>query len=326
MKVLVVGAGSVGKRHAKNLISCGCEVSVVDPREDRRAECQEFSIAQFESLEEAGSIGLKQWDAAVVASPPHVHIEQARVLLEHDIPTLMEKPLTTAYAIGEPLGEVISKSKAPFMLGYTYRWWEPLIHFRHLVFDAPRIGRIMKIECCMAAHLADWHPWENYRDFFMSHVEQGGGALLDESHILDLMLWFLGMPEYVSSSISKISDLDITTDDNVEAFLFYKGGPLVTIHLDLYRRPHERSITAIGVDGMVKWNFDTVDVYWGEHHDHFTYDVERNDMFLKEIEDFIRVVKHGVDVECSYDDGMKVLEMIEALRQSSETKRLVKCR
>jgi predicted dehydrogenase len=68
----------------------------------------------------------------------------------------------------------------------------------------------------MAAHLADWHPWERYQDFFMSSKTMGGGAILDESHWLDLMLWFFGTPEKLFAKVDKISDLEIETDDNVD--------------------------------------------------------------------------------------------------------------
>ena len=33
--ILIVGAGSIGQRHAKNLINLNCNVSIVDPRRDR---------------------------------------------------------------------------------------------------------------------------------------------------------------------------------------------------------------------------------------------------------------------------------------------------
>jgi predicted dehydrogenase len=57
----------------------------------------------------------------------------------------------------------------------------------------------------MSAHLADWHPWERYQDFFMAQAALGGGALLDESHFLDLMLWSLAVFSAVSMASSDSS-------------------------------------------------------------------------------------------------------------------------
>ena len=73
----------------------------------------------------------------------------------------------------------------------------------------------------MSAHLADWHPWEQYQDFFMAKKNLGGGALLDESHWIDLMVWFFGLPQSIIGKVEKISDLDIETDDNVDFLSLY---------------------------------------------------------------------------------------------------------
>ena len=59
--------------------------------------------------------------------------------------------------------------------------------------EANAVGGLRHARFVMSAHLADWHPWERYQDFFMASRDQGGGALLDESHFIDLMLWFFGV-------------------------------------------------------------------------------------------------------------------------------------
>ena len=93
-----------------------------------------------------------------------------------------------------------------------------VITFRmaQLIASGVRPDRILSVTFTMSAHLADWHPWERYQDFFMSNAAMGGGALLDESHWLDLMLWFFGMPDRLFAKIEKLSDLEIETDDNVD--------------------------------------------------------------------------------------------------------------
>ena len=87
----------------------------------------------------------------------------------------------------------------------------------------------------------------------MSSRELGGGALLDESHWIDLALWLFGMPLSVYARIEKISDLEIDTDDNVDMILEFFGGLRATLHLDLFGRPHEKSIRFIGEEGSCLW-------------------------------------------------------------------------
>ena len=61
----------------------------------------------------------------------------------------------------------------------------------------------------------------------MARRELGGGALLDESHWIDLMLWLFGMPASVSGRIDKISELEIDSDDNVDLLFAYNNGPRI---------------------------------------------------------------------------------------------------
>ena len=90
--LLIIGTGSVGKRHAKNLDSLGCSVSCMDPRQDRLDEISSEGInlkSVFLSLEDAFA-SADDFDAVVVASPPSFHIEQSISALTQGKPVLLE--------------------------------------------------------------------------------------------------------------------------------------------------------------------------------------------------------------------------------------------
>ena len=78
MKFLCIGAGSIGKRHMRNLISIGVSpenITSVDPREDRRNEVIQMGIKTvFETFDEA--LNDKEYQAAIVCSPTNLHITQ----------------------------------------------------------------------------------------------------------------------------------------------------------------------------------------------------------------------------------------------------------
>jgi predicted dehydrogenase len=177
----------------------------------------------------------------------------------------------------------------------------------------------------MSAHLADWHPWERYQDFFMASEALGGGALLDESHWLDLMLWFFGVPEKLFAKIEKISDLEIQTDDNVDMLVYYPNDMRVSLHLDLYARPHEKTIQFVGENGTLIWEPNRIKIGKGMDPDweieEFNYD--RNDMFVAVAKEFLHVLSGGSVTTCTIDDGARVLNLIEAARMSSSSEKVV---
>ncbi len=118
------------------------------------------------------------------------------------------------------------------------------------------VGPVRHARFVMSAHLADWHPWEPYQEFFMASREQGGGALLDESHFIDLALWMFGAPASVFAQVEHISDLEIDADDHVDILLVTTDGVRVNLHLDLIGRPHERAITVVGEKGTLAYTYD----------------------------------------------------------------------
>jgi predicted dehydrogenase len=328
-KLLIVGAGSVGRRHLQNFASLGAQVAALDPNPARLAEAAGKTplIGQFTSLGEA--LGSATFDAAVICSPPSLHVEQTRRCLEARLACLVEKPLGVDRSSVAPLVALERTAQVPLLLGYTYRWWRPLIDMRASVL-AGQIGKPLHVRCVMSAHLADWHPWERYQSFFMAQAALGGGALLDESHFLDLMLWFFGMPASVQADIGRSSSLEIDTDDNVDALLRYDSGLRVSIHLDLYGRPHEKSITVAGDDGTLLWTFDPnalrmsrrAEAIWETR----TYQLERNDMFVAVAREFLGLLAGEGTPTCTLADGARVLAVIDAMRTSAADGRRVQLR
>ncbi len=325
--ILIIGTGSAGKRHANNLHSLGCEVSCMDPRQDRLDDIRAEQInlkAVFTSVEEAFASG-QTFDGVVVASPPSFHVNQCIAALQQGVPVLLEKPVAPDLSGALKLRTAVQDSGVPLLLGYTWRWWPPLQKVKQLVDDQV-VGKLKFVKFTMAAHLADWHPWERYQDFFMASKTMGGGAILDESHWLDLMLWFFGIPEKLFAKVDKISDLEIETDDNVDMLVFYHNGLRVSLHLDLYARPHEKSIQFVGENGTLIWEPNLIKI--GKKMDpdweleEFTYD--RNDMFVAVAEEFLNLLSGADSQTCSLDDGIRVLEVIEAARQSSSTEKIIK--
>jgi predicted dehydrogenase len=323
--ILIFGAGSVGKRHARNLAALGCRISCMDVREDRGRElAQEVDAAHF--MDESAALAAASYDGVVVGSPPHVHVRQSIAALEAGLPVLLEKPIAPDLEGARRLAAAVNGTSAPLLMGYTWRWWPPLRKVRALLSEGV-IGPIRHVQFHMSAHLADWHPWERYQDFFMARREMGGGALLDESHWIDLMLWLFGMPARVSGRIEKVSDLEIDSDDNVDLLFAYEGGPRVSMHLDLYGRPHEKFIRFVGSKGTLYWSADPNEIRigrgWQQDWETMPYDCERNDMFVAVAKEFLDVVAGEPSATCTIDDGVRVLEIVETARRASSEGRVI---
>lgn len=325
--LLIVGSGSVGKRHLSNFSNLGCQLSVVDPRTDRLDEASKAAqlLRRFSSLEEALSRAAG-FSGVVICSPPKFHVEQAIAALRVGLPVFLEKPVSPDAVSAARLVEAVQQTGVPLLVGYTYRWWPPLGELKNRL-EKRSVGKVLRVHCMMSAHLADWHPWERYQDFFMASRELGGGALLDESHFIDLMLWLFGIPTKLFAKVERLSSLEIDTDDNVDAWLYYGTGLRIYVHLDLYGRPHEKYITITGDEGSLHWSFEpnrlrfskSADQTWNDS----LYTYERNDMFVNAAKEFLKIIDNEQAPSCSILEGYAVMRVIEAMRCSSAADRIV---
>jgi len=327
VKLLIVGCGSVGKRHLGNFKTIGVDdIGAVDKRSDRLKEVQEkFSVKKvYSDLDAALN---EKYDAAVVATPPSLHIPIATKLAENKCHLLIEKPISDNLDGIETLLKVVRDNKLILLVGYTYRFWPPLIKVEELL-KKKILGRVYSVRIEFSEYLPDWHPWEDYRTFYMAKKELGGGAILDESHTIDFARWFFGEIKEISCINDKISTLEISSDDIAEMLVRFKSGVVGNIHLDIFGRSHRKNLEIICEKGNIYWDFyqNKVEIYYGDDKrwEIYPYNCERNLMFLEEAKHFLQCVRNGTPPKISGEDGVKTLKCVLAAIESSKTKKVIK--
>ncbi len=324
MKFLIIGYGSVGKRHVKNLIELGIDCLVVDPDSGRRKEATVESLKSYESLDQLGT--LENFDAVVICSPPVFHISQTTWALSKGKKVFLEKPIGLNQ---KECQRLLSYNHKDIFVGYTYRWNPQFIELKNCI-EKELFGAPYHANFSIGMHLEDWHPLENYRNFFMSSSALGGGAILDESHFLELILELFGLPTEISCIQSKISPLDIDSDDYVFSHFTYKN-LRIDIKLDLFRRPHESLIQIQGEFGSIECDFIQKNNILTESKSyanftsntiHFKYD--RNDVFKQMISDFIKFVSNEIsEALVPLSRGLEVMYLIDKMREASKSRKWV---
>jgi predicted dehydrogenase len=318
MRCVVFGYGSVGKRHTRNLKTLGVECLVIDPEISRQDEARNDDYEVFTSVSSLPNSS--DFDAVLVCSPTKFHIEHLKWGLSLGKKIFLEKPISMNLM---DCADIPSAHHKSVFVGYTYRWNTQFIELKDAV-DSGLIGRPYYASFKVGMNLEDWHPWEHYVDFFMSKKSMGGGALLDESHFLELAIELFGMPRQIFGQQSKISNLTIDSDDYVCALLRYEN-LMVEVNLDLFRRPHQSSIEISGSQGSIfcdlvkRTNSFTLSKSYAKFDTEvreFSYD--RNDMFLEMIRDFLLFVdSEKPNPRVPFSRGLEVMEVIEMIRESS---------
>src|SRR6266481_224947 len=121
MKALVVGGGSIGKRHLQNLRELGVEdIALVEADAQRRGTLSgELGVPCFSRLNE----GL-DWtpDFVVIATPTHLHVEQALHIARNGFDLFVEKPLGHTVSCLPELLAVVDQKQLISIVGCNMRF------------------------------------------------------------------------------------------------------------------------------------------------------------------------------------------------------------
>jgi predicted dehydrogenase len=294
MKILVIGAGSIGRRHIDNLNLLGYNtIDVVDIDKTRLTYVKKnFTIRNiFNDINDAPA----DYDAAFILTPPANHIEMAIQQAKKGTDLFIEKPLSHSAKNVDELIRIKENNDLIIAVGYNLRFNRGLTQLKSYV-EKKSMGKIYYIRAEMGQFLPDWRPWQDYRQSYTARKELGGGIILDGSHEIDYVLWLVNsIPTDIKSVYEKVSDLEITTEDIAEIFFTFEGGIIASIHLNMIEKEYNRYCKIVGKKGSIKWIFreNILEVYDGESST-FTkekYEYDPNHSYLEELDHFFSCIE-----------------------------------
>lgn len=319
---LVVGAGSIGRRHLSNLKRLGfSKLSACDPNPDRLAYVLEHFHAESVPDIEAG---LKtKPDIVLICSPPVHHASQALQAIRAGGHVFVEKPVSDSMDSLEELLAEKQKSGLAVQVGYNLRFHPPIQKLKELV-ECEAVGRILWGRVEAGSYLPDWRPWQNYRDSYTARRELGGGIILDGSHELDYVTWLFGAPAELACMAGKVSGLEIDVEDCATVLLRFPNGSQLDVHVDFMERFYSRGCVLAGERGKLQWDFTSNAVQiqlCGADAQTVRFDCEVNDMYLAELRHFMDCVENGDSPRVTLQDAMLTLRIALAARTSAEERR-----
>ncbi len=320
MKILIVGLGSVGRRHLRNLATLGQrDVVLLRSRKATLPESELEGLAAVHDLEAA----LKaRPTAAVIATPTAMHLEAAIPLARAGCHLLLEKPVSHSMDGVDDLRHAAREGGARVMVGFQYRY-HPGLRAVEQWLRSGAIGRPYHARAHYGDYLPGWHPWEDYRASYSARSDQGGGVVMTLCHPLDYLLWLMGSVQQVAASVGSRGDLGIAVDDTADAVLEFESGAIGSVHLDYLQRPAAHHLAILGTEGTLTWDqadgaARLVRAAGGAHEViEAPQGYERNHMFLAEMERFLAVVEGREPPMPGLEEGVRALALGAAILESS---------
>ena len=312
MDMLVIGAGSIGRRHARNLKTMGANVFLFDVNTELlHRTCSMEGYTPCTNLE--SFLKEEKADAALVCTPSHLHVPLAHQVVQAGIDIFIEKPLSNTLDGVEDLIRVADEKKCIAMVGFMLRF-EPGLKLLKAKIQPDNVA-FARLE--FGSHMPLWRKGVNYRAVYSANRSMGGGTTLDDTHELDYACWLFGYPKNIVSVFGKYSSFEIDVEDTAMITFGYPD-KLVSIHSDYLQRTYSRYCKICDREGYTtEWVFgNSVRIMNDAGPETFSYadTFDVNQLYMDEMQYFIECIGQRTRPESGLENGYEILKIALAAR------------
>jgi len=326
MRVLVVGTGSIGRRHMENLRRLG---AVVAAYSERASQGQPIELPSgVERVDDFDTALASGFDAVVVANRTDLHVPTALSALSRCRGVFIEKPLSLSLDGVQELVK-FSVGGAVIEAGFMLRM-HPNLRWISGALRRFELGELFYARAVVGQWLPDWRPGTDYRQSYSAKRGQGGGVILDLIHEIDVMRWLLGEVSDVSAMTSQAQSLCIETESVAQVGMRFESGVLAQVSLDYVRPGYARTLEVVGAKGVYSWDYVSGVVTWSGSDNssvvvhRVPLEFERNTMFLEHMAHFLHRLQGTADAPVSsIDDSVGALRIALAAHKAAELRRNV---
>lgn len=329
-RLLVVGLGSIGRRHARISRQLVPTAHIAAWRHRLTAEPLPVEVeSSFTSLDEVVAFAPQ---AAVVASPATHHLDAAMALASAGVHLLVEKPIAASAAGVQALLDRCAEREVVLMTGYNMRFLPSLDRFRALLVEGV-VGRPLSVRAECGSYLPSWRSTQDYREVASARASLGGGVLLELSHEFDYLRWLFGEVSWVQAVARTQSALEIDVEDTAHVILGFVPGAdgasvIASVNLDFVRHDATRTCTVIGTDGTLRWNGITGTVELipagGAWETVASLPADRDTSYVAEWRHFFSCVASRSTPLVSGADGLAAMRIVDAAREASDREAVVR--
>jgi len=301
LKVLIIGYGSIGKRH-EEVLSSFKNIDSIDIVTKQILKDK----TTFPSLAKVENINI--YDYFVIASETNKHFEQLKYLDESISGKVIfcEKPLFET-------SKKLTMNNNKVYIGYVLRFHPLLQELKDLLKDE----KILSVNTNCGQYLPTWRPDIDYRNSYSAKKDEGGGVLLDLSHEIDYIQWICGKIQKMNSIQTKVSDLEITSDDLTVIIGKTTNDTVVNISIDYISKITHRKLLLETFEHTYKLDFIVNKLVKkdknGLEEIYSFSNLERNYMFDKMHQDIFKEQKSI----CTFKEALEVMNTISKVQEQN---------
>lgn len=295
-KILIIGYGSIGKRHAKILKKIK-EVSKIYILTNQ--SCRGF--IQIRNINKIKNINP---DYIVISSKTNDHYKHLTFLENNlsDKIILVEKPLFKNF-------KKLKIYKNQVFVGYNLRYHPILIYIKNFI----KYKKIYSVNINCQSHLPSWRKKINYSNSNSARKKYGGGVLLELSHEIDYIQWIFKKISKVNYAVlKKVSNLDIDTEDYV-SIAGKTSASVFSLNLNFFSLKSIRKIIINGKDFTLEGDLvkNKLKIFEKNKVRKKKIKIDKDYTYRKQHESLLN---RNFLQSCSYKEGIRIMSIIDKIK------------
>ncbi len=302
MKILIIGLGSIGKKHVDGILNHLPDSEIFAFRTSKSDD----TYRNVKNIYSKSQIP-QDIDFAIISNITASHSDSILEMLQFGCPLFIEKPVLASVDTAEQISKQLSNTGVKTYIACNMRF-HPAIEF--IKNDILNNGcRINEVNIYCGSYLPDWRPGKDFRTIYSANKSMGGGVHLDLIHELDYCCWLFGFPSTVQCLQTSKSSLNIDAIDSAR-YLFAYNEFNVAITLNYFRRDAKRQIEIVTSEDTL-----IIDLLSNEVTSKlggnllFKSDIRIVDTYTRQIKYFVNQIKAGKELMNNFDFAINVLKL-----------------
>ncbi len=307
-KIAFVGLGSIATRHLKNVhayLASQGDVCTVDLyrsslgrplAEELQPLVNNVYLYADEIPEE------RKYDVVFVTNPTSMHYETIERFAAYADSFFIEKPVFDSTKVDEGIFNLIEGK--PSYVASPLRY-NPVLQY---VKNNVDLNKVISARAISSSYLPEWRPGQDYRKIYSAHKDLGGGVSIDLIHEWDYLTWLFGMPTECKQMISKVSNLEIDSDD-LAIYIGRNEKTSFELHLDYFGRQTLRTLDLFTDEDTIHCDLIEGTVSYLKEGKTVKSESERNAFQMAEIAHFFEIINNKKENDSTPEHAYRVLKI-----------------
>ena len=339
VRLAVIGAGAMGQNHIRFIQEEeGAElVAIADAFEGAKQVAEIANVPFYQDTTKM--MDEIKPDGVLIVTPNHLHLPIAREAIKRGIPALVEKPISDDLEDAQKFAQEAIEAKVPVLVG-QHRRYNPFVNKAKEIIENGELGKLTVSSFHYMIYKND-----SYFDVDWRRKKGAGPILVNLVHDVDLLRYLIGEVDAVQG-ISSSSARGFETEDSAVVNVHFQSGALASMTIsdatvspwnweatareDAQYRPFDADAYFIGgtkgslsLPRLHQFSYDG-EASW---HKPLQMEIQPVDPQLPhkmQLKHFIQVILGKEKPVVTPDDNVKTLKTLTAIKEATETGKLIK--